>query len=392
MPSQARSHSVTLEEAISTAQRLSRDVLAATCARVDAECLWPEESLRALQREGLGGLVIPARLGGSGQGLLALAQVCEALGAECPSTSLCFGMHCVGSAVIAAKATPDQEARFVRPIAEGKHLTTLALSEPGTGVHFYFPQTTLRSEEDGLRVQGSKTFVTNGGHADSYVVSAVAADPGALPGHFSCVVVPADAEGLCWKEQWRGIGMRGNSARTVTLSEVKVPHGNLLGKEGDQIWYVFNVVTPYFIVAMSGTYLGLAARALQETVDHLKARVYQHGAAPPSANAVVQRDLGTMWRTVERTRRLLYHAAAEADAGGPGAVAALCSAKADVAECAVKVTNMAMTLCGGVGYREGGRLERLLRDARAADVMSPTTALLETWVGRATLGLPILGE
>lgn len=74
-----------------------------------------------------------------GHGLSALAQVCEVLGHGCASTAMCFGVHSVGAAMISGKAMPDHAERLLRPIAAGRHLTTLALSEPGTGSHFYLP-------------------------------------------------------------------------------------------------------------------------------------------------------------------------------------------------------------------------------------------------------------
>ena len=77
--------------------------------------------------------------------------------------------------MIATKATPDQESRYLRPIAAGEHVTTLALSEPGTGVNFYMPQTTFRTERHDFVLEGLKSFVTSGSHADSYVMSAVPA-------------------------------------------------------------------------------------------------------------------------------------------------------------------------------------------------------------------------
>ncbi|WP_231082431.1 acyl-CoA dehydrogenase family protein, partial [Staphylococcus aureus] len=83
------------------------------------------------------GLVFPAECGGLGQGLFALARICEELGKSYASVGLCYGMHCVGTAVIAAKATPWQKEHYLEPIAAGRHITTLALSEPGTGAHFY---------------------------------------------------------------------------------------------------------------------------------------------------------------------------------------------------------------------------------------------------------------
>lgn len=182
------------------AEDVTQNIAAPNAETIDREAQWPEAAMRALQSACLGGLVVPERAGGMGYGLLALAQVCEVLGRTCASTALCYGMHCVGTAVIAAKATPDQQERYLEPICAGKHLTTLALSEPGTGSHFYLPQTQLRElSADTYQVTGTKSFVTNGSHADSYVISTVAADPHAPPWQFSCAVVPEGTPGLVWE-------------------------------------------------------------------------------------------------------------------------------------------------------------------------------------------------
>jgi alkylation response protein AidB-like acyl-CoA dehydrogenase len=88
----------------------------------------------------------------------------------------------------------------------------------------------------------------------------------------------------------------------------------------------------------------------------------------------------------------VHYAAAEVDKSGAEALPAIFSAKAEAAECVVNVVNESMTLMGGSAYQECGPLGRLLRDARAAHVMSPTTDILRTWTGRALLGQPLLGE
>jgi alkylation response protein AidB-like acyl-CoA dehydrogenase len=302
-------------------------------------------------------------------------------------------MHHVAAAVIAAKATPGQTERFLIPIAEGKHLTTLALSEPGTGSQFYFPETKLETSADGrFTVSGKKSFVTNGGHADSYVISTVAVGSDAPVGQFSCVVVPSTAPGLEWGPPWAGLGMRGNASRDLELRCISIPHSDLLGAEGDQIWYVFNVVTPFFLTAMSGTFVGLAAAALEEARAQVASRRYTHTGATLGQSAIVQHRLGELWANVARTRALIYYAASRGDAGEKDALPALCSAKAEVADCVVKVVNDAMSLLGGRGYAEHSRIERMLRDARAAHVMAPTTDQLRTWTGRSLLGVPLLVE
>jgi alkylation response protein AidB-like acyl-CoA dehydrogenase len=335
--------------------------------------------------------VVPREDGGGGLGLRALAGVCETLGEACASTALCFGMHNVATAVIAAKPTERQRKEFLRPIAAGEHLTTLALSEPGTGAEFWLPQTKLTSEADGWLVNGEKSFVTNGSRADSYVLSTVAADPDAPPGEFSNVVVWHDSPGLSWHGSWDGIGMRGNSSLAARLTDVPVGPDALLGAPGDQIWYVFEVVAPYFLTAMAGTYLGVAQAALNEAVEHVKQRRHTHTGRSLAGEPVLQHRLGVLWSQVQSTRRLVHWAADEADSGGPDALPALTSAKAQVADTAVSVVNEAMTLVGGIGYRDRSPLERHLRDARAAHVMSPTTDILRTWTGRALLDVPLLG-
>ena len=383
---------VTLDEAVETATQIAHDVLTRNSERVDERGEWPEENMRALQASGLGGLVVPTAAGGHGLGLVAVARVCETLGRVCPSTAISYGMHFVGSAVLAAKATPSQVDRYLVPIAHGKHLTTLALSEPGTGMHFYIPETKLARVAGGYEVTGTKSFVTNGGHADSYVISASPADASAAPGEFSCAIVDKGSPGLTWSGGWHGWGMRGNASVSANLDRVRIDREKLLGEEGDEIWFVFHVVAPFFLMAMAGTYIGIAQAALDVTRDDLVHRRYSHTGRSPIDSPLVQHRMGELWARVQRTRVLVLDSARLGDAGDPAALPALCSAKAEVAEAAERVVADAMTLVGGRGYAERSPLHRMYRDARAAHVMAPTTDLLRTWTGRAVLGLPILGD
>lgn len=378
-----------LDEVLGVTSEIASRVIAPLSEMTDREARWPEEAIRALQEAGLGGLVVPAAHGGLGHGLYGMALVCEEVGRYCASSAISFGMHCVGSAVIAAKPTSDQVTRYLEPICRGEHLTTLSLSEPGTGANFYLPRTQLLLAGDEYRVTGTKTFVTSGGRADSYVISGVIDGE---EGDLSCLILPADAAGVEWGEPWDGLGMRGNSARTMRLSKVPVPSGNLLGREGDQIWYVFQVIAPYFLMAMAGTYLGVATAALEEARDHLTSRRHEHTGAILAQQPVLQHRYGSLWATLERTRALVHSVARAADAGDPTALPGVISAKAEVADAAVHVVNEALTLVGGIGYRESSSMGRHLRDVRAAHVMSPTTDMLRVWTGRALLGQPLLSD
>ena len=358
-------------------------------SQVDRDAAWPAHSMAMLSKAGLMGLQVPEQFGGHGQGLLALAVLTETLGMACPSSAMCFGMHCVGTAVIAAKATTFQSEHYLRKIARGEHITTLALSESGTGAHFYLSETTIELAGDQFIVNGTKQFITNGGHADSYVISAASPDSGDV-GDLSCLIVDRDTPGIAWLEPWQGFGMRGNSSRGLQLTNASVAVDNLLGDSGDQIWYVFEVIAPYFLMAMAGCYLGIAQSALDAIGDHLRTRRYSHNGESLRHVDQLQTKYADMWRSVEKTRQLLYAAGERGDRGDPEALPFILSCKADAAETAVAVTNEAMTICGGIAYRENSRVSQMLRDARAGHVMSPTTDMLKTWAGRALLGLPLL--
>jgi len=382
-----------MDDILSLTREIARDEVAPRAQQVDKSGNWPEKQIRTLQSAGLGGLVIPTEYGGHGHGLAAVSRVCEILGRECASTAMCFGMHLVGSAVMAAKATEYQKMNYLEPIARGEHLTTLALSEPGTGSHFYIPEAKLTKNENGdYTLKGTKSFVTNGGHADSYVVSAVIPNPDALVGQFSCVVMPNSGDGIKWGDPWEGMGMRGNASRNVEIDAYKLPPEGLLGEPGDQIWYVFEIISPYFISAMAGTYLGIAGAAVSEAVSHMKGRSHSHSGASLSEQPVLQHKLGELWGRVESARRQVYSAADKGDRNAPDALISILSSKAEVSECVVDVANDVMTLMGGIAYGRNAKMARYLRDARASHVMAPTTGILRTWVGRLLLELPLLSD
>lgn len=382
--------SAALGQLVGIAGEITEAVVAPNAEAEDAEARWPEPAMRALADAGLMGLNVPEEFGGHGQGLSGLVAVTDVLAQESPSTALCFAMHCVGAAVIAAKATQYHQEHYLVPIARGEHITTLALSEPGTGSHFYIPQTRLTRAEDEFVVEGTKSFITNGGHADSYVMSTVAETDGGSEGAFSCVLVDADAPGLVWQAEWRGLGMRSNSSRTVRLERSRIPTANLLGEKGDQLWYVFEVIAPYFLSAMSGTYLGIAEAAVEIAAEHLGSRRRSHTGELLGAHPTLAAELGAMWIRLEAARQLVLTAARRADAAAPDALTGILACKAAASSASVDLTKEAMTLMGGIGYRENSHLSRLLRDAHASHIMAPTTHVLNMWVGRAIMGMPLL--
>ena len=380
----------TLAEPLAAAREIAQTITARHAESDDREARWPAETMRALADARLTGITAPRSAGGHEAGMLGLVAVSEILARESASAGLCFAMHAVGTAVIAAKATPAQHDGYLVPIARGEHITTLALSEPGTGAFFFYPTTALARTDGGFTVDGTKSFVTNGSHADSFVVSTAPLTEEGEEGQFNCVLVDRDLPGIEWLDAWHGLGMRSNDSRTLRLNGTRLPDTHLLGAPGDQLWYMFEVVAPFFLMAMAGTYLGVAHSAFDEARAHVGTRRYAHSGELLGAAPVVSHRLGEMWTRLEATRRLIYTAAAKGDAGAPDALVSILACKAAAGDAAVDIANEAMTLCGGSAYRDNSRVARMLRDARASHVMAPTTDMLKTWVGRALLNLPLL--
>mgnify|MGYP001197118653 CR=1 FL=1 len=373
-----------------SAERIAAQVAAPRAEEVDRRAQWPSHTFEALAQEGLLGLNVPASLGGHGQGLTGLLLVTEAIARACSSSGLSYGMHNVATAVMAARATRYQEEHFLEPIARGEHVTALAIAEAGTGSHLYLTETAIERQDGHFLVRGQKQFVTSGGHADSYVATTLTTTGHAAPGQFNMLVVEKGTPGVEWGDEWNGLGMRGNAARAMKLQGARVDVRNLLGEEGDQNWYMFEIVVPYFILAMAATYLGVAQAALDDAITHVRTRRFGHSGELLSGSHVIQQKVAALWAKVEKGRRLVYHAASLGDRGDEQALPTILTAKAEIDDLVVHVTNEAMTLGGGQAYRDNARLARLLRDARAGQVMSPTTDLLRLWAGRVLLGLPIL--
>ena len=361
---------------------LAQALIAPAAAEIDRESRFPDEQLSALAQVGALGLMVPCEQGGVGAGLVALADVCEAVGGACASTGMVFLMHSVTAATVAGGGGPSA-ARLLEDMASGEVLGTLAFSERGTGAHFYSPE--LRAERRGgsVFVSGRKAFVTSGGHADAMLVLLQGEGEG-----LDCYVVGKDAPGVRFEGRWEGLGMRGNSSIAVEFEDVVLDGDALIGEAGGGAGLVFGVVAPTFLVGLAAVNVGIAQAALSGALEHAKSRRYPDGSALVEV-ATVQHALANMDIDVRAARALLQDAARLGDGGDEGALVPLMEAKVLCTDVAARVTQGALEVCGGQGYTPTLPIERHLRDARAGAVMAPTNGVLRTWSAKAIAGLPV---
>ncbi|MFG1764716.1 acyl-CoA dehydrogenase family protein [Micromonospora parva] len=363
------------------------DVIRPQAPIVDRDGAFPRPGVDALAAAGLLGLASSTEVGGGGHGIRAVAEVIERLAAECGSTAMVVLMHYAATAVVEAHGPSDVRAA----IAAGDHLTTLAFSEYGSRSHFWSPTgTATAADDDTVRLDARKSWVTSAGEANSYVWSSLPLAPGAGP--MTLWLVPADSAGLRVTGDFDGLGLRGNGSRPMTADGLRVASTARMAADGAGLDTALGAVLPWFLVLNAAFCLGLAASAVAEAGRHLTGTTLAHTGAALRDAPVTRRDLARLMIRTDALRAFLGDTLTALETGRDDAMLRVLQVKALAGETVADVTDGAMQLCGGSAFRKELGLERRFRDARAARVMAPTTDALHDFVGRIATGLPLLDE
>ncbi len=368
---------------LATLDSVIESTVAPTAAEVDRTGVFPRSSVEALAKAGLLGLISAPQVGGRGQGLPAAAEVIERLGSTCGSTAMVLLMHYAGTAVIEAHGSEDIRGA----IARDEHLTTLAFSEAGSRSHFWAPLSSATSSNGEVRLDAQKSWVTSAGEADSYVWSS---RPLGEPGPMTLWLVASTAAGLKVRGPFDGLGLRGNASSPVTAEGVGVSRDAMLGADGAGLDIALQTALPHFLVLNAAFSLGLMEALVAKAADHLTRTRLDH-LGQTLAEQLPQRTRYAQLRIrTDEVRAFLRDTLAALETGRADATLRVLEVKAVAAEAASEVADGVMRLCGGSAFRKELGVERLFRDSLAARVMAPTTEALHDFVGRATLGMPLL--
>jgi isovaleryl-CoA dehydrogenase len=366
-------------------ERVIADVVSPAAAEIDATGTFPGQNIEALGAAGLLSLMSATDVGGQGRSLREVAEVIERLGGACGSTAMVVLMHYAAVSVLEAHGPRDvREA-----VAAGHHLSTLAFSEAGSRSHFWAPLGTATQVDGQVRLDAQKSWVTSAGQADSYVWSSL---PLAADGPMTMWLVPSRADGLSQPAGFDGLGLRGNGSTPVTATSVNLPAAAMLGADGTGLDLALTLVLPTFLILSSAFSLGLMEAVVAETSAHLTATRLAHIDRSLAQQPTVRLDFARMRVQTDTTRALLLDTLTALETQRPDGMLRVLESKAVAAEAALAVTDLAMKVCGGAAFRKELGIERRFRDARAARVMAPTTDALLDFIGRATLGLPLLED
>src|SRR5262245_59192817 len=365
-------------------ERISEEVIAPAAAEIDAAGAFPRAAITAMGKAGLLGLISAREVGGLGEGHRAATRVVERVARDCASTAMIVCMHYCGAAVI--EAFGPRDAR--EAVARGDQLTTLAFSESGSRSQFWAPMGAATRENGSVRLDAKKSWATSAGEADSYVWSS---RPLAADGASTIWLVPAKAAGLSVNAPFDGLGLRGNCSSPVLADGVMVRSEAMLGADGKGFDIMMGTVLPYFQLMSAAVSLGVSDAATQKTVAHLTATRYEHLNQTLAEQPTNRAYLAKMKIKTDMLRTLLDDTLDALESGRADAMLRVLESKAAAGEIATEVTDLAMRLCGGAAFRKEVGVERNFRDARAANVMAPTTDALYDFIGKAITGLPLFG-
>jgi acyl-CoA dehydrogenase len=287
-------------------------------------------------------------------------------------------MQGLGSGPIVLFGDKKQRARWLPAAATGEAIAGFALSEREAGSDVAALTTTARREGDWYVLDGEKTWISNAGVADRYVVFARTGEEGHRG--ISAFVVDADSADLRVSAIIETIAP--HPLGTLAFTDCRVPASARLGAEGDG-FKIAMATLDVFRTTVGAAALGFARRALDETIAHVNER--RLFGAPLAAMQMTQARIAQMATDVDTSALLVYRAAWTKDSGVARIAREAAMAKWYATEAAGRVADGAVQLFGGRGVTRGEVVERIYRDVRALRIYEGASEVQQVIVARRTL-------
>lgn len=340
---------------------------------------FPTEVFRTLGAAGLLSLPLPEEHGGYGQPYEVYLQVVEEIASAWMSVAVGVSVHALTAYPVATFGTPEQQAALLPGMLSGDQLGAYCLSEPLAGSDIASMTTRAVRDGDHYVLKGRKAWISHAGHADYYTTFARTSDDGGKG--LSCLVVPADAEGISFGAPEKKMGLHCDTVREVIFDDVRVAADRRIGDEGKGMAIALSALDAGRLgIAAAAT--GLAQGALDLAATYAKER-QQFGRAIAQFQGL-SFLVADMEAAVTSARATYLHAARLKDAGRPfGKEAAV--AKLVATDTAMKVTTDAVQVLGGAGYTQDFPAERFMREAKVTQIFEGTNQIQRLVIGRHVL-------
>ena len=342
---------------------------------------FPTAIWKKAAEEGFIGLHYPEEYGGSGFGVIENTLVVEEFCRRDSGIGAALMTVDFSSENVLRYGTHEQKERYLIPVAEGAAISAGAITEPEHGSDITQMATTAVRDGDEWVINGVKTFITNAGLADYYVVICQT-DPEAGHRGQSMIMVEKDVEGIAFSSIGQKMGIRMIPTGEVTFKDARVPATNLLGEENRGFYQILGFFDESRIETAAQA-LGTAQGAFDRALEYVKGRE-QFGRKIAQFQAT-KHKLAEMATKLELSRLITYKAAWAADQGKPD-TKITSMAKYYAGRSAVEVTDEAIQLLGGYGYMTEFEVERFYRDVRITEIYEGTREIQKNIIAGAVIG------
>ncbi len=347
----------------------------------DEKSEFPAAVVKKLGKMGLLGVIFPPEYGGAGMGYVDYVLAIEELSAVDGSVGIIVAAHnSLGTNHIFLAGNEAQKRKYIPKLASGEWLGAWGLTEPGSGSDAGGARTTAVRTGDKYVLNGSKTFITNGSHADTAVVIAVTDKSKGTHG-LSAFVVEKGTKGFRPGKKENKMGLRASDTAELIFEDCEIPAENLLGVEGEGFIDSMRVLDGGRI-SIAALSLGIARGALDAATKYVKER-RQFGKAIAEFQGI-QWKLADMATELDAARLLTQRAAVLKDSGRT-VTRESAMAKLFASEVAVKICNEAVQLFGGYGFIKDYPAEKFYRDVKLCTIGEGTSEIQRMVIAREIL-------
>jgi alkylation response protein AidB-like acyl-CoA dehydrogenase len=363
-----------------TIREYSKKHVGPRAEQTDREARFPREQLEGLAPLGFLGALVPEEFGGTGIDKVSYCLALEELAYGCASTSVTVAVHTsVAVTPIAWFGSEEQKKRYLPPLAKGERIGAFALTEPEAGSDVTGIKTTAVRDGDAWVLNGSKVFITNGSHAGQLIVSAKTSPDAERHDALSLFIVESEDDGFEVGGAEHKMGLRGSDTARLAFNDVRLEADRLIGKEGEGFGMLMRVLNSSRL-AIGAQANGITRRCLDEAVAYAKER--KQFGVPIGKHQSIAFRLADMATRLDASRLMTLNAARMEDAGRLTPEAAS-MAKLISSETCVWASNQCVQVHGGNGYIKDYVAERLMRDAKIAEIYEGTSEIQRTIIGRA---------
>ena len=363
---------------VESVRKLARDVVAPRAEHHDRSGEFPHDNVKAINELGLNAMFIPEAYGGAQMSYVSYLECVRELSKACASTGIVWATNFHAIKPLIDFGTEEQKKRLLPVMLDGG-IASLTITEPTAGSDATGMKTEFKPDGDSIVINGTKTFITNGAHADLYMLFGKWSEIADSKGSISVLVLEKGTPGLKVVREEDKMGLRASSTAALAFDNCRVPRANLLGNPGEGLKILLaslNKSRP----SVAAHALGIARAAFEDAIGYINERK-QSGRKIVEFQGI-QFMLADMATDLAMCEAWLWQVARMVDEGAKDFGIEASMLKMRASDLAMSIATDAVQLHGGYGYCKDYRVERLMRDAKITQIWEGTTQIHRQLIGR----------